>query len=292
MSYGLSISLESVLFTAIGQASMCWSEIPKGVFDSEQAVSIGHNTVRQIEQMIDQILEQNNNKTVVEETKGCSPNLFHEQITVCEHCGTYSNEIKPASDGSRHCCPFEHYINLKKYIDLQKGVVKSAIEQHKQQHQRIKDLDIEVFNLVKLNEKLTGIVNDLQGKNKALKNDVELMTTANQSYHENNMKLINESNQLQSENSDLKNQVHNLKKEGAKIRIYARRGTRYKVAILCDGKNNLAIMDSLNDIYGKDWVACDDCDVNEGVFYTDDMLYEGFSSCIKRYSDAIFKLNI
>lgn len=33
--------LEQAVFTAIGAASMCWGEIPKGVFDSTRAKQIG-----------------------------------------------------------------------------------------------------------------------------------------------------------------------------------------------------------------------------------------------------------
>lgn len=32
---------EELIMQAIGEASMCWSEIPKGVFDSKHAKQIG-----------------------------------------------------------------------------------------------------------------------------------------------------------------------------------------------------------------------------------------------------------
>jgi hypothetical protein len=40
--------LETLVFEALGQASMCWSETPKGVFDSEQAKKIGENLIAAI----------------------------------------------------------------------------------------------------------------------------------------------------------------------------------------------------------------------------------------------------
>ena len=36
-----NLSLESAVFQALGGASMCWSEIPTGVFESDRAKQIG-----------------------------------------------------------------------------------------------------------------------------------------------------------------------------------------------------------------------------------------------------------
>ena len=36
-----SLDLRSAVFQALGSASMCWDEIPTGVFDSEQASEVG-----------------------------------------------------------------------------------------------------------------------------------------------------------------------------------------------------------------------------------------------------------
>ena len=41
--------LRELVFQALGQASMCWSEIPRGVFDSEQAIQIGNELMKAIE---------------------------------------------------------------------------------------------------------------------------------------------------------------------------------------------------------------------------------------------------
>jgi hypothetical protein len=40
--------LVSMIFHALGQASMCWSETPKGIFDSTKAQEIGDNLVNEI----------------------------------------------------------------------------------------------------------------------------------------------------------------------------------------------------------------------------------------------------
>lgn len=40
--------LVSMIFQALGQASMCWSETPKGIFDSTKAQEIGENLVNDI----------------------------------------------------------------------------------------------------------------------------------------------------------------------------------------------------------------------------------------------------
>ena len=37
---------EAVVFQALGKASMCWSEIPSGTFDSKQAKWIGISLIK------------------------------------------------------------------------------------------------------------------------------------------------------------------------------------------------------------------------------------------------------
>lgn len=51
----MSKNFKRIVGEAIGEASMCWSEIPKGVFDSEHASRI-----------IDKIVEAHNNAPAVE----------------------------------------------------------------------------------------------------------------------------------------------------------------------------------------------------------------------------------
>lgn len=257
MSYGFSISLETIVFTALGQASMCWSEIPKGVFEASQAVSIGHNTVRQIEEMIDQIIENNNSQRrelkvctgcgrfsddpISEYHLACCPDnrykpikeayndLFEEVIRYkkasvydldqLEVCCVCHNIKKPNEIGCVHA---DDYVQMKKYISIQRSVVESMKESHKQQHERIKSLDNQVFNLDQLNQKLSGIINEVQDQNQKLKSNVDLLSKSNQSYHENNMKLINEINQYQSENCDLKNQISELNQKNADLELALR----------------------------------------------------------------------
>lgn len=47
-----TIKLQEKIYQALGQASMCWSEIPTGVFDSIQALQIGKELSIFIEQFI------------------------------------------------------------------------------------------------------------------------------------------------------------------------------------------------------------------------------------------------
>lgn len=47
-----TIKLQEKIYQALGQASMCWSEIPKGTFDSTQALQIGKELSIFIEQFI------------------------------------------------------------------------------------------------------------------------------------------------------------------------------------------------------------------------------------------------
>ena len=43
-------NLRDIVFQALGQVSMCWSERPKGVFDSVQAGEIGEALLAAIEE--------------------------------------------------------------------------------------------------------------------------------------------------------------------------------------------------------------------------------------------------
>ena len=40
--------LREIVFTALGEASMCWSEIPKGIFDSVGATIVGDKLLKDI----------------------------------------------------------------------------------------------------------------------------------------------------------------------------------------------------------------------------------------------------
>jgi hypothetical protein len=42
--------LEDIVFQGLGEASMCWSETPKGVFDSVNAKRIGEEIMQAIKQ--------------------------------------------------------------------------------------------------------------------------------------------------------------------------------------------------------------------------------------------------
>lgn len=41
-------TLEELVFQALGEASMCWSEMPKGVFDSDHAKEVGEKLLMAI----------------------------------------------------------------------------------------------------------------------------------------------------------------------------------------------------------------------------------------------------
>lgn len=50
------LPLESAVFQALGAASMCWSETPKGIFDSTRAKEIGEALLLKIRAEEDRIL--------------------------------------------------------------------------------------------------------------------------------------------------------------------------------------------------------------------------------------------
>jgi len=41
---------KTAIFMALGEASMCWSEIPKGIFDSEKCERIGNELINKLKQ--------------------------------------------------------------------------------------------------------------------------------------------------------------------------------------------------------------------------------------------------
>lgn len=43
--------LERLVFTAMGEASMCWEKRAKGVFDSEAAVDVAHRLIKDIREL-------------------------------------------------------------------------------------------------------------------------------------------------------------------------------------------------------------------------------------------------
>jgi hypothetical protein len=40
--------LREIIMAAIGEASMCWSELPKGIFESDRAIKIGEELILKI----------------------------------------------------------------------------------------------------------------------------------------------------------------------------------------------------------------------------------------------------
>lgn len=44
--------LETLVFEALGEASMCWSETPKGVFQDSKAKEVGDKLIEAIKQEI------------------------------------------------------------------------------------------------------------------------------------------------------------------------------------------------------------------------------------------------
>jgi len=47
-----SLDIESAVFQALGAASMCWSQTPKGVFESTWAKQIGERLLEEINRKV------------------------------------------------------------------------------------------------------------------------------------------------------------------------------------------------------------------------------------------------
>lgn len=54
--------LEKLVYQALGEASMCWSQVPKGIFQSNKAVEIGEKLIKAI-----QALSQSESKPITKE---------------------------------------------------------------------------------------------------------------------------------------------------------------------------------------------------------------------------------
>lgn len=54
--------LEKLVYQALGEASMCWSQVPKGIFQSNKAVEIGEKLIKAI-----QALSQSEGESVIKE---------------------------------------------------------------------------------------------------------------------------------------------------------------------------------------------------------------------------------
>jgi hypothetical protein len=62
--------LKELIFQAMGEVSMCWSEIPRGVFDSSKAIEIG-------DRLFNAIMEESNMEWKVR-TEGDRHEIVHE----------------------------------------------------------------------------------------------------------------------------------------------------------------------------------------------------------------------
>ena len=51
--------LTAIVFEALGEASMCWSETPKGVFESTHAKEIGDRVMEAIESELTTLRQEN-----------------------------------------------------------------------------------------------------------------------------------------------------------------------------------------------------------------------------------------
>ena len=58
--------LETIVFEALGTASMCWSETPKGIFDSSQASDVGNEAVSNIMKLYDQFKQDEQSERIKE----------------------------------------------------------------------------------------------------------------------------------------------------------------------------------------------------------------------------------
>lgn len=71
------------------------------------------------------------------------------------------------------------------------------------------------------------------------------------------------------------------------LKIFAKYRTDEKVLIQCQQHQIPHIIRTLNKNYGSDWLPVDDLSDTEILHFNDGLIYQGYSSKIKRYCDAI-----
>lgn len=74
----MSEEIKKIIFTNIGAASMCWSETPKGEFESTRAIKLGDEIYNKFKE-----LEDSNN--VLKKFIGDLPIKDVDHLTVGEH---------------------------------------------------------------------------------------------------------------------------------------------------------------------------------------------------------------
>ena len=72
--------LRTIFGEAIGEASMCWSEIPEGIFDTAKA-----------KQIVDNLMKQINADTVF--IQHIQSHLLEGEKVICKICGKSAEEI-------------------------------------------------------------------------------------------------------------------------------------------------------------------------------------------------------
>jgi hypothetical protein len=78
--------IKELIYTAIGEASMCWSEAPEGVFDSENAARIGDELIAALTK------EEVFDKTTSDSDPVCPRCRAHAKPFICEEC--YNDLLK------------------------------------------------------------------------------------------------------------------------------------------------------------------------------------------------------
>lgn len=73
--------------------------------------------------------------------------------------------------------------------------------------------------------------------------------------------------------------------------IFAKKGTTEKVLFPVFEDKIGEAMRALNILYGDDWVYCEALKKGEAIKFTDGLVYRGFHPDIKRYSDAVIKVD-
>jgi len=90
--------LRDLVFMSLGEVSMCWSETPKGVFDSVHACKIGEKLMAAIEKTIEEHVSDEIRELVIIDRPDAP-----EKDDVCEYVSDGVRCAQPAPARHRYC---------------------------------------------------------------------------------------------------------------------------------------------------------------------------------------------
>ena len=75
------------------------------------------------------------------------------------------------------------------------------------------------------------------------------------------------------------------------LKIFAKKDTNEKVLMYVPNGYVKDVLEKLNNKFGRNWLWVDSLKPGEALSFTDNMVYQGYTPDIERYSSNIIKLD-